>query len=125
MSVAADPSITGIEQSEPRAARTRVLVGDLNAMPPGEAPGQPPADEIADVRAEALVPLLVAGYVDCYRALHPASPGYTYPTDQPWLRLDYFFASSGLAPGAASARVHRGGSWRATAWPFAAWPTGT
>lgn len=83
------------------AGRPHLLVGDFNAMPPGESPGQPPEGEVGDVRGEALVPLLSAGYVDCYRALHPwnhAAPGYTYTTDHPWLRLDYIFASPKMAP---------------------------
>ncbi len=88
------------------AGSPHLLVGDLNAMPPGEAPGQPPEGAIADVRGEALAPLLATGYVDCYRALHPwnpAAPGYTYTTDHPWLRLDYIFATPELAPACSPA----------------------
>ena len=42
--------------------------------------------------------LLDAGYRDCYRTIHRQTPGYTYPAPQPWMRLDYLFASPLLAP---------------------------
>jgi exodeoxyribonuclease-3 len=64
---------------------------------------------------EAIRTLLDAGYTDCYRALHPREPGYTYPSDAPWLRLDYAFASLALAPRlAACDLVAVGGAERAS-----------
>ena len=45
-----------------------------------------------------VIPLfLEAGYTDCYRILHPLTPGYTYPVPAPWLRIDYIFATPTLA----------------------------
>jgi exonuclease III len=41
--------------------------------------------------------ILAAGYVDCFRSTHPRKPGWTYPADEPWLRLDYVFASPAMA----------------------------
>lgn len=37
------------------------------------------------------------GFYDCYRQLHPDQPGYTLPTPDPGVRLDYIFASAPLA----------------------------
>jgi len=37
-----------------------------------------------------------AGFVDCYRALHPNEAGYTLPPPDPGVRLDYIFASASL-----------------------------
>ena len=37
--------------------------------------------------------------------LPDAEPGYTYPADAPWLRLDYAFASPDLAPRLAACDV--------------------
>ncbi len=45
----------------------------------------------------SLSTLLAASYVDCFRTLHPGSPGYTYLAHAPWLRLDYIFASPEMA----------------------------
>jgi len=81
-----------------------LLVGDLTARTPGEPIGKPPVgvekrgEAVDGVPRLAIGPVLEAGYVDCYRALHPAEPGYTYPAATPWLRLDYVFASPELAP---------------------------
>jgi endonuclease/exonuclease/phosphatase family metal-dependent hydrolase len=36
--------------------------------------------------------VLAAGYIDCYRTLHPADPGYTFPAPDPAVRLDYLCA---------------------------------
>lgn len=77
-----------------------VLAGDFNTLAPGE---------LLDIRKlphrlKALVWLsggrirwrtiqvvLDAGYVDGYRTLHPEGPGYTFPTWDPHVRLDYVF----------------------------------
>jgi len=81
-----------------------LLVGDFNALAPGDPVGPPPDEQdgqrYAAARATAgrAIPLVLdAGDTDCYRALHPDAPGYTYRADHPWLRIDYAFASPGLA----------------------------
>jgi len=42
--------------------------------------------------------LLDAGYVDCYRAVHPDGAGYTCATWLPAARVDYVFADVRMAP---------------------------
>ena len=77
-----------------------VLTGDFNTLAPGE---------LLDIRKlphrlRALVWLsggrvrwrtiqkvLDAGYADAYRSLHPPQPGFTFPTWDPHVRLDYVF----------------------------------
>jgi endonuclease/exonuclease/phosphatase family metal-dependent hydrolase len=77
-----------------------VLVGDFNALAPGE---------LLDVRRmrawirgliwlsgrkiqrETIQIMLDATYIDCFRFLHPEKEGYTFPTWDPHLRLDYAF----------------------------------
>ncbi|MCC6175877.1 MAG: endonuclease/exonuclease/phosphatase family protein [Chloroflexi bacterium] len=77
--------------------RPHLLVGDFNALRAGDPVGIRPAglDDRPSVidRAPRLAidQIVRAGYVDCYRALHPTDPGLTYPTSAPWLRLDYVF----------------------------------
>ncbi len=62
--------------------------------------------------------VLDAGYIDCYRYLHPDEPGYTFPAPDPAIRLDYVFAPAALRtwllscdvvdlPAAAAASDHR------------------
>jgi endonuclease/exonuclease/phosphatase family metal-dependent hydrolase len=85
-----------------RCGAPHLLAGDLNALWPGDAVGAPPpgviprGDAAEGAPREALRPLAEAGYVDCCRALHD-EPGYTYPAEAPWLRLDYVLASPNLA----------------------------
>jgi exodeoxyribonuclease III len=84
-----------------------MLVGDLNALRPNDPVGRPPLGEAKRGDAVDGAPRLTirrvlnAGYVDCYRRLHPAEPGYTYPAQRPWLRLDYIFASPEFATSVA------------------------
>lgn len=84
------------------AGQPHLLVGDFNSLRPCDPVGIPPnGDETmsdgvdADPR-QAILLIVEAGYLDCYRACNPDAPGYTYPTDSPWLRLDYIFASPEL-----------------------------
>lgn len=83
--------------------RSHLLVGDLNSLGPGDPVGCPPCgeekrgDALQGASRPALRLILEAGYVDCYRTLHPHVPGYTYPSTAPWLRLDYVFASPQMA----------------------------
>jgi exodeoxyribonuclease-3 len=85
------------------AERPHLLVGDLNALRPGDPVGTPPqgqakrGDALPGARRRAIRLILDAEYVDCYRSLHPETSGYTYPSDAPWLRLDYIFAAPQMA----------------------------
>ena len=85
------------------AAPAHLLVGDFNALRRDDTIGTPPAgveprgDALPRAPRRVLEPLVAGGYVDCYRAVHTAIPGWTYPARAPWLRLDYAFASPALA----------------------------
>lgn len=98
----------------PLGARPHLLVGDLNAFRPGDPVGIPPVgvvprgDATGDTPRRAIGQLLDAGYLDCYRALHPDTPGYTYPAVAPWLRLDYVFAAPQLAERLAACNIVTG-----------------
>jgi endonuclease/exonuclease/phosphatase family metal-dependent hydrolase len=79
-----------------RTQRTtsHILVGDFNAIHPADPLGEPPIGEPHGYFARKPIQLLLdAGYIDCYRQLHPTTPGYTYPAIHPWMRLDYIFAT--------------------------------
>lgn len=96
--------MTSILNMLPRATGwPHLLVGDLNALHPDDSVGSPPRDEekrgdaVEGASRHTVQLILEAGYADCYRALHPHEPGYTYPSIAPWLRLDYIFASSRMA----------------------------
>jgi exodeoxyribonuclease-3 len=77
-----------------------VLVGDFNTLAPGEILeiGRMPAWIKAliwisgrQLQRETIQLMLDAGYNDGYRTLHPEVKGYTFPTWDPHVRLDYFF----------------------------------
>ncbi len=40
--------------------------------------------------------VLDAGYIDCFRYLHPDEPGHTFPAPDPAIRIDYVFAPAVL-----------------------------
>jgi exodeoxyribonuclease III len=98
-------------ETDPRA---HVLVGDFNAAHPDDAIGTPPPEEHLDhVSRRPIELVLEAGFVDCYRELHPRECGWTYLSWHLWARLDYVFASRRLAvqrcelvPGAGDASDH-------------------
>ena len=83
-----------------------VLVGDFNTLAPGELLDvrRMPAWIRAliwisgrDIQRETIQIMLDAGYVDGYRFLYPAEKGYTFPTWDPHLRLDYVFLPAPFA----------------------------
>ena len=77
-----------------------VLVGDFNTLAPGEILEMErlPAWIRAliwisgrKLQRETIQFVLDAGYMDGYRMLHPNDKGYTFPTWDPHVRLDYVF----------------------------------
>lgn len=77
-----------------------LIAGDFNALAPGELL------EVArmprwiramvwlsgrDIERDTIQVMLDEGYVDAWRTLHPDKPGYTLPTWDPHVRLDYIF----------------------------------
>jgi endonuclease/exonuclease/phosphatase family metal-dependent hydrolase len=77
-----------------------LLAGDFNTLAPGEELDLrrlPPRLRAVvwltgrQIRWETIQIMLDAAYVDGYRALHPEDPGYTFPTWDPHVRLDYAF----------------------------------
>jgi len=77
-----------------------VLVGDFNTLAPGELLDvtKLPARLRAlvwlsggRIRWRTIQGVLDAGYVDSFRHLHPDLVGYTFPTWDPHVRLDYAF----------------------------------
>jgi endonuclease/exonuclease/phosphatase family metal-dependent hydrolase len=82
------------------------LVGDFNTLAPGElldAQRLPPRLRPlvwlsgGTIRWETIRIMLDANYADGYRALHPLEKGFTFPTWDPHLRLDYIFLPSQFA----------------------------
>ncbi len=83
-----------------------VLVGDFNTLAPGEVLDvrRMPAWIRAlvwisgrDIQRETIQVMLDAGYRDGFRLLHPDVKGYTFPTWDPHLRLDYIFIPAPFA----------------------------
>ena len=77
-----------------------VLVGDFNTVAPGEVvdftklPGRLRALVWLSggrIRWKTIQGVLDAGYVDAFRQLQPELVGYTFPTWDPHVRLDYLF----------------------------------
>ena len=77
------------------------MIGDFNAVAPGDGPlvrRMPLWLRLilrfdGGIRTRAMGSLLEAGFVDVYRRLHPAAPGFTMPAVEPGVRLDYVIAS--------------------------------
>jgi endonuclease/exonuclease/phosphatase family metal-dependent hydrolase len=79
------------------------LTGDFNTLAPGELLDfrKLPTRLRAlvwlsggNVRWRTIQGVLDGGYVDAYRAAHPGDPGFTFPTWDPHVRLDYLFIPS-------------------------------
>ena len=83
-----------------------VLVGDFNTLAPGEVLNvrQMPRWIRAlvwmsgrDIQRETIQAMLDAGYADAFRLLNPDIKGYTFPTWDPHVRLDYVFVPTQFA----------------------------
>jgi exodeoxyribonuclease-3 len=92
--------LTGIKRHQ---SGYHVLVGDFNTVAPGEVLEleRLPAWIRAMIwvsgrklQRETIQLMLDAGYSDGYRSLHPDERGYTFPTWDPHVRLDYAFVPS-------------------------------
>jgi len=77
-----------------------VVVGDFNTLAPGESldlsrlPARLRAVTVLTgqtIRWKTVALMLEAGYIDAFRVLDPDGRGYTFPTWDPHLRLDYAF----------------------------------
>jgi endonuclease/exonuclease/phosphatase family metal-dependent hydrolase len=85
------------------AARAR-SVEQLLAQPAARPAPLLLAGDLNDVPDSAPITRLVgAGWQDCWAAVHPTDPGFTFATPTPFIRLDYIFQAPGgsLRPVAA------------------------
>ncbi len=91
-----------------------LIVGDVNSIGPGDRVRQRrnPARmrrvmalQAGIVFRLAVPRLLRAGYVDCFRRLHPESDGFTWMTGNPTTRYDYVLADRAMAPRLRACRV--------------------
>jgi len=91
-----------------------VLTGDFNTLAPGEMletrrlpPRLRPLVWLSGgrIKYETIQIMHDARYVDAYRALHPDDKGYTFPTWDPHVRLDYFFLPEPFAGRLGDCRV--------------------
>ena len=83
-----------------------LIAGDFNALAPGELlevrkmPGWIRAMiwlSGRDIARDTIQLMLDEGYVDAWRLLHPNDSGFTFPTWDPHVRLDYVFAPQRFA----------------------------
>ena len=94
-----------------------VVVGDFNTLAPGETLDlrklPPRLRAVAwltgrRIRWETIRIMLDASYVDAYRSLNPGDPGFTFPTWDPHVRLDYIFLPLAWSPRLAACTVVAG-----------------
>ncbi|HZI18527.1 MAG TPA: endonuclease/exonuclease/phosphatase family protein [Pyrinomonadaceae bacterium] len=103
-----------LEKISERGDQFHLLAGDFNSLAPNELletrrlpPRLRPFVWLSGgrVRYRTVKLLLDAGYADAYRLLHPAEPGYTFPTWDPHVRLDFVFLPTASAGRLKSCRV--------------------
>lgn len=91
-----------------------LIAGDLNAIAPGDRVLQrrnPPrmrrvmALQLFIIFRLAIPRLLRAGYVDCFRQLHPDEDGFTWMPGNRTTRYDYILAPPHLSPALRACRV--------------------
>jgi exonuclease III len=78
------------------------LAGDFNAIAPADYPDINSWPRLLNLMLTlqggrlfhfAIRDILLKGFADCYRTMHPETQGYTLPTSSPTTRLDYIFAN--------------------------------
>ena len=83
-----------------------VLLGDFNTLAPGDALDIRKLPHRlrtlvwlsgGTIRWRTIQVILDAGYVDGFRRLHPESIGFTFPTWNPHVRLDYAFVPAAFS----------------------------
>ena len=91
-----------------------LLAGDFNTLAPGELLNVRKLPHRlralvwlsgGRVRWRTIQLVLDAGYTDVYRRQHPDTPGQTFPTWDPHVRLDYVFAEQGHADRVTSCEI--------------------
>lgn len=97
-----------------RSPGPHLILGDLNSIAPGDRVLQ--RNNPARMRRVmawqfnlifrlAIPRLLKAGYIDCFRTLHPQADGFTWMPGNRTTRYDYIMADPGLASALRSCRV--------------------
>lgn len=89
-----------------RAPGAHVLAGDFNTLAPGEWLDVQRLPlrlrpfiwmSGGHIRWRTIQQVFDAGYVDAFRTRHPGETGFTFPTWQPHIRLDYVFVPAPAA----------------------------
>ncbi len=84
-----------------------ILAGDFNAIGPADKVLTDSAPTFmrllyrlqgGRVFRQSVQRVLASGFVDCFRYLHPVTDGFTIPTPDPKVRLDYVFANATMLP---------------------------
>jgi exodeoxyribonuclease-3 len=92
----------------------RLIVGDFNTLAPNEAldvARLPYRLRVlvwlsgGRIRWQTIAIMLGADYIDAFRACDPAASGYTFPTWDPHVRLDYAFVPKTYAERVTSCQV--------------------
>ena len=93
-----------------------VLTGDFNTVAPGDSldAGKLPFRlkpfiwlSGGSVQWRTIQEVLDDGYVDAFKLKHPGNPGYTLPTHDPHIRLDYVFVPQAHATRVMTCEVVR------------------
>jgi len=93
-----------------------MITGDFNALAPGELLEVQKMPRWIramiwlsgrEMSRETIQLMLDEGYVDAWRRLHPNDPGFTFPTWDPHVRLDYAFVGARHADRVAVCEIVR------------------